>query len=83
LCKSKSAGKIVVAAPVSGSDIITALRSVAQEVVILETPPFYSAVSQGYINFWDLTDEEALDFMDKWEEKHATYSGTSSKPGSS
>jgi predicted phosphoribosyltransferase len=83
LCKKKSAGKIVVAAPVSSKDVITALRRVAHDVVVLETPPFYSAVSQGYNNFWNLTDEEALDFMDKWEGKHAAYSGTSSKPGSS
>jgi predicted phosphoribosyltransferase len=83
LCKKQSAGKVVVAAPVSGNDIKIALRRVAHDVVILETPPFYSAVSQGYNNFWNLTDEEALNFMDKWEEKHTTYSGISSKPGSS
>jgi predicted phosphoribosyltransferase len=40
------------------------------DYVILEIPPFYSAVSQGYEDFSNLTDEEALGFMDKWEKEH-------------
>ncbi len=70
LCKKNKAAKIVVATPISGKRMEPVLREMVDDVVILETPPFYSAVSQGYENFYNLTDEEALAFMDKWEKEH-------------
>ncbi len=63
LCKKQKAGKIVVAAPISVARMDTILRSKVDDVIILETPAFYSAVSQGYENFHNLTDEEALLFL--------------------
>jgi putative phosphoribosyl transferase len=67
LCKNKKAGKIVVGAPVSGVDMLNKLSEMVDEVVILETPCQYRAVSQAYQNFFNLTDEEAISFMDKWK----------------
>ena len=67
MCRKKGAGRIVVAAPVSGRERKGKLLQEADEVVILETPDFYSGVSQVYINFYNLTDEEALEFMEKWK----------------
>ncbi|GAA4435871.1 phosphoribosyltransferase [Pontibacter saemangeumensis] len=67
MCRNKGAGKIVVAAPVSGRERKSKLLQEADEVLILETPDFYSGVSQVYINFYNLTDEEALAFMEKWK----------------
>jgi putative phosphoribosyl transferase len=69
LCKNKKAGKIVVAAPIAGERMNHNLRNIVDDVVILETPSNYYAVSQGYENFYNLTDEEALEFMDTWEKK--------------
>ena len=63
LCKKRKAGKIVVAAPISGARMDTILRSKVDDVIILEKPSFYNAVSQGYENFDNLTDEEALSFL--------------------
>jgi len=50
------------------------LRKQVDDVIILEKPQFYNSVSQGYENFYNLTDEEALVFMDKWNtEYHAHH----------
>ena len=73
LCKTKKAGKIVVASPVAGKAMEGLLRKMVDEVVILETPSFYSAVSQGYEDFYNLSDEEALTFIAKWEEDHPAH----------
>jgi putative phosphoribosyl transferase len=50
------------------------LTEMADDVVILEKPSFYSSVSQGYEDFDDLTDEEARAFMDKWEKEFPAHS---------
>ncbi len=67
MCKKKGAAKIVVAAPVSGDDAKKTLGKEADEVVILETPVFYYAVSQGYQSFYNLSDDDALEFMERWK----------------
>jgi len=71
LCKNKKAGKLVVAAPVSGEDMSRKLRDLVDDVVILETPYQYRAVSQAYQNFFNLSDEEAISFMEKWKNEQA------------
>lgn len=73
LCKNKEAEKIIVAAPIAGEDMFDRLFRLVDEVIILETPPFYRAVSQGYSDFRNLTDEEALGFMKKWKLEHPDY----------
>lgn len=67
LCKNHKAGRIIVAAPVAGGSMKKTLQSKADEVIILHTPSFYHAVSQGYSTFHNLTDEGVLDIMNKWE----------------
>lgn len=67
LCKNKEASKVVVATPVSGIEMKKKLQNMVDNVVILETPEFYNAVSQVYGNFRDLTDEEVISFVNKWE----------------
>lgn len=66
VCKNQKAEKIIVAAPVSGTEIIETLRKQVDEVIILETIDEYYAVSQGYDNFSNLTDDEALQFLKNW-----------------
>ncbi len=67
MCKKRKAGKIIIAAPVSGYDMEYQLAEKADEVVILEKPDDYYAVSQAYQVFYNLTDEDALKFMQRWE----------------
>ena len=71
LCQNKGAGKIIVAAPIGSQETEEEIRKEADEVVILEKPLFYQAVSQGYQSFYDLTDEETIAFLNRWKkEKH-------------
>lgn len=65
LCKKQKAKKIVVAAPVSGMNIRNKLKSKADEVVILEIPENYYAVSQAYRDFKNISDNEALRWIEK------------------
>jgi predicted phosphoribosyltransferase len=67
LCKNHKARKIIVAAPVAREGMEETLLSKVDEVVILFTPPFYHAVSQGYSSFHNLTDEAVLEIINKWE----------------
>lgn len=67
LVKNHKAGRIIVAVPVAGGSMKKTLQMKVDEVVILHTPPFYHAVSQGYASFHNLTDEAVLEIMNKWE----------------
>jgi putative phosphoribosyl transferase len=72
LCQNKGASRLIVASPIAGEDMFERLFRMVDEVVILESPPFYRAVSQGYASFKNLTDEEALEFMKKWKAEHSS-----------
>ncbi len=70
LCKKMMARKIVVAAPIAGPEMEEILTGKVDEVILLESPPEFQAVSQGYFDFANLTDEEAMAFMQKWEREN-------------
>src|SRR4030042_951134 len=65
LCRNKKAKKIVVAAPVAGPATAAELAEVADEVVILEKPPFFRAVAESYRNWYDVPDDEAISIMQR------------------
>lgn len=71
LCKKAGTARIVVAAPVSGRDKKREPLKEVNEVVVLETPSFFHAVSQAYESFYNLTDEEAKGFLERWKKEHA------------
>ena len=56
--RARGATLVVAAAPVGEADSVEALREDADEVVVLETPAWFSAVGQWYENFGQTTDEE-------------------------
>ncbi len=62
-CKNKGAGKIVVAAPVTGIDTKREIGQLVDEIVILEVPTFFQAVAQVYLNWYDVGDDEVLRIM--------------------
>ena len=70
MCRKAKADKIVVAAPISAHSKKKELEREVDDVVILTTPDFYHAVSQGYESFYNLTDAQALDFMELWQKEH-------------
>lgn len=71
MCRKKGAATIVVAAPVCPQQTADELEKEADEVVIMEKPQRFRAVSQVYELFENLTDQETLAFIDKWQESIA------------
>lgn len=63
LCKSRKAGKIVVAVPVAGREVADAISKEADEMIVLEIPVYFRAVAQAYENWYDVSDEEVLDLL--------------------
>ena len=64
-CRNQEAGKVVVAAPVTGRDTAGEMEGIADDVVILELPPSFRAVAQVYRKWYDVPDEEVLEIMEK------------------
>ena len=56
--RALGAARIIAAAPVGAADSVAALEEDADEVVVLETPAWFSAVGQWYEDFGQTTDEE-------------------------
>ena len=69
LCKNKKAGKIVVASPVAGKDVMDELWDLADDVVVLEVPMFFRTISSVYETWYDVPDEEVVEIMDKWNKR--------------
>jgi putative phosphoribosyl transferase len=66
LCRNQKAGRIVVAAPVAGAQTAEEIGTLADETVILTTPPLFRAVAQVYQNWYDVPDKEVIDILDRW-----------------
>ncbi|MEI6946380.1 phosphoribosyltransferase family protein [Paraflavisolibacter sp. H34] len=73
MCRNGKAARVVVAAPVAGAEQEADLARQADEVVILELPELYYAVSQAYGSFPEMQDEETVDFLNRWRNNHAEY----------
>ncbi|HQP91215.1 MAG TPA: phosphoribosyltransferase family protein [Candidatus Omnitrophota bacterium] len=71
LCRNKKAKKIIVASPVSGTDTFEEFKKIADEVVVLEMPRFFQAVAQAYYDWYDVSDEEVLGFIEKWKHEQS------------
>jgi putative phosphoribosyl transferase len=67
LCRNQGAAQVIVAAPVAAPETVEMFREVADDVVVLETPEFFQAVAQVYVNWYDVSDEEVLEILQRWE----------------
>ncbi|WP_456449772.1 phosphoribosyltransferase [Hydrogenimonas sp.] len=67
-CRHRHAAKVVVAAPVAGPHTAAEFTEIADDVVILSTPPWFRAVAEAYENWYDVSDEEVLDIIRRWRE---------------
>ena len=65
LCRNRNAGKIVVAVPVAGRRVADEMVRMADELVVLETPRNFMAVAQVYEHWYDVSDVEVLDIMQR------------------
>ncbi len=70
LCRKRGAGRIIVAVPVAGEEVAAVMRGLADDVVVLEVPPFFQAVAQVYRNWYDVTDGEAVGIIERWKRAH-------------
>ena len=65
LCQKKNAKKIVVAVPVAGESVEREIGKIVDEIIVLEKPEFFRAVSQAYRNWCDVSDQEVIEVMRK------------------
>ncbi|HKJ59010.1 MAG TPA: phosphoribosyltransferase family protein [Halobacteriales archaeon] len=61
--KNAGAERVVLAVPVGPPDSIERLRSEADDVIAVETPPHFGAVGQFYADFGQVSDEEAMAYL--------------------
>lgn len=73
LCQQKKAGKIVVAAPVAGHSTIHEISTLVDEIVVVEAPRFFRAVAQVYVNWYDVSDQEAIKILKQWDSEHSQH----------
>jgi predicted phosphoribosyltransferase len=63
--RAAGAERVVLAVPVGPPDTIAGLRSLADEVVCLVTPPDFGGVGQFYERFDQVSDEEAMAYLER------------------
>lgn len=64
LVRDAGATSVIVAVPVGPPDSITALEALADDVVVLETPDRFGAVGQYYRQFGQVSDDEAMAYLE-------------------
>ncbi len=67
LCRKEGAKKIIIAVPVASRQTIQTFSKMADTVVVLESPLDFYAVAQVYRNWYDVSDEEVLAIMERYE----------------
>ena len=63
LCRKEGAKRIIVAVPVASRQAIQKFSQMADDVIVLESPVNFYAVAQVYENWYDVSDEEVLNFF--------------------
>ncbi|MCE5181235.1 MAG: phosphoribosyltransferase [Betaproteobacteria bacterium] len=61
--RAKNPQKLICAVPVSPPDTLEKIRQYADEVVCLETPEWFQAVGQFYMDFPQVEDEEVISIL--------------------
>ncbi len=69
MCRKEGVKKLIVAAPIAGPDTAKEMEGLADEVVVLEKPPLFRAVAQGYRNWYDVPDKEVIEIMEKAQKR--------------
>lgn len=65
MCRKREARKIVVAVPVAGREVAEDVSRMVDELVVLEIPARFMAVAQVYMNWYDVSDDEVLEILEK------------------
>jgi predicted phosphoribosyltransferase/dienelactone hydrolase len=76
--RALGAARVVLAVPVGAPDAVRGLGEVADEVVVLHTPPDLRSVGEWYADFRQTTDDEVIETLAEGRGAgHPTASGTS------
>lgn len=59
------ARRVILAVPVASASTATSMRGVADEVVVLETPRWFSAIGEWYRDFAQTSDEDVISLIDQ------------------
>jgi putative phosphoribosyl transferase len=66
--KAMGVSKVVLAVPVGAQSTVSELRSMVDELVCLEAPEYFQAVSAWYTDFSQTSDREVIDLLHQsWE----------------
>ncbi len=65
VARAQGASRVVLAAPIGGSDTAEQFAGYADDVVCLETPVPYFAVGQGYRSFAQTSDDEVVSLLNR------------------
>jgi putative phosphoribosyl transferase len=74
------AARVVIAIPVASPGAVALLEQVADQVVCLETPEWFSAVGQCYGDFHQVADGEVVDLLRTSRRNRAGSAGSSARP---
>lgn len=66
--KNADAERVILAVPVAPPDTVERLHAEADEVICVETPPYFGAVGQFYESFEQVSDEQARAYLESDEE---------------
>jgi predicted phosphoribosyltransferase len=63
--RAEDAEYVVLAVPVGAPESVVRLKKEANEIVCLETPEMFGAVGQFYERFGQVSDEEAIEYLER------------------
>ncbi len=66
--KKSGPSKIVIAVPVASAQAVEKLEEVVDEVVAIHVPEVFYGVGAFYDDFTQVSDEEVMDYLDKWRD---------------
>ncbi len=65
VARAQGAARVIVAAPIAPPSATDRLRDVADEVIVLRTPEYFSAIGQFYDDFTQTSDAEVLRLLER------------------
>ncbi len=69
MLRKSNPAKIVIAVPVSSQQAFDMLAEIADEIICPLIPPYFGGVGAFYENFWQVSDEEVVDYLQKAADK--------------
>ena len=77
--RMKGARRVILAVPVAPEHTIESMRSVADEVVVVDTPPWFLAIGEFYEDFTQTSDEQVVELLAQAAVRSGRAARTSSR----